>query len=267
MKTTLLFKFILPLVFIFITLEVFPQGAEIARELDEYINSEDDFGFKPIKKGHKKTSKKHYIGGQQVEETNSVIYKAFEMHPEWKKTTVVADWTGSMYQYVGQIMRWHKQNIHKKLLQNLVLFNDGDDNLRNGAEKIIGNTGGIYYADPNDMDDFLKKVEVAVDNGGGGDSEENDVEAIIAAQKKYPKTDEIVLIADNTSIRDIELVNQIKRPVHVLLCNSGWVYDYVKLAYETGGSITTPTDDLDFSNKNEVDSQNIILDGVKYRIK
>ena len=256
---------------------LFAQGREVARELKEYIECDESFGADDIEtvkiipkvdttgKIVKKTPKT--IGGQAVDEVNSVIYKAFRMHPEWENMVVVADWTGSMYTYVGQIMRWHKINMEKKLLKHLVLFNDGDDVKRDGKTKKVGKTGGIYYADPNDMDDFLKKVEVAVDNGDGGDAEENDVEAIIAAFDKYKKANEVILIADNSAVRDIELVKKINKPVHVLLCNGGWVMDYIKLAYETGGTITTFQDDIDFSDKSQIDPQNIVLNGIKYKIK
>ena len=267
MKKSIYFNAVLIVLITFSTVPSYSQGAKIAKELNDYIMAPGESGFKPLPDGSEKGEATHYIGGQKVEETNSVIYKAFEMHPEWSQMTVVADWTGSMYAYVGQIMRWHKLNIEKKLLKNLVLFNDGDDNVVNWKNKTIGATGGIYYPNPDDMDDFLGKVKTAIDNGDGMDSEENDVEAILAAQKKYPGSKEIILIADNTSIRDIELVTKINRPVHVLLCNGGWVYDYVKLAYETGGSIISQSDDIDFSNKNKIDPDNIIFNGVKYTIK
>ena len=239
------------------------QGAEIARDLKSYIFADHESEGEGSSSG-KKT---HTIGGQEVDEVNSVVYKAFKMHPEWKNMTVVLDWTGSMYTYAGHIMRWHKINVDKKLLKNMVLFNDGDDNLRRNKKKEIGKTGGIYYADPNDLDDFLGKVEIAVDNGGGGDAEENDLEAIIAAVTKYDNANDIVLMADNSAIRDISLLYKIDRPVHVILCNGGYVYDYVKLAYETGGTIVTPNDDLDFTDKSKTNPDNIILNGVKYKIK
>jgi hypothetical protein len=275
MKTKLIISAVVSIFLIGISFNTNAQGAEISKELRSYIDSEASMpsGIKIIP-GDTTTTKDYYdkdktysIGGQVVDDANSVVYKAFNLNSDWSEMTVVADWTGSMYTYVGQIMKWHKNNIEKNLLENIVLFNDGDDRIRQSYTKEIGKTGGIYYTDPNDMEVFLKTVEIAIDNGDGGDAEENDVEAIIAAIEKYPDIEEVVLIADNTAIRDISLVDKIKIPVHVILCNGGWVYDYVKLAYSTGGSIITLTDNLDFSDKSKIDKTNIILNGVKYNIK
>lgn len=273
MKTNLIISVVISVFLFGNCLKLNAQGAEISKELKSYIESEDmsmPSGVKIIPgdtTSYATKTKSYSIGGQVVDDANSVVYKAFNLNPNWSEMTVVADWTGSMYTYVGQIMKWHKTNIDKNLLKNLVLFNDGDDRIRQNPKKEIGKAGGIYYTDPNDMDAFLKTVETAVDNGDGGDAEENDLEAIIAAIEKYSDSKEIVLIADNTAIRDISLIDKIEIPVHVILCNGGWVYDYVKLAYSTGGSIVTPTDNLDFSDKSKIDKSNIMLNGVKYSIK
>jgi hypothetical protein len=176
---------------------------------------------------------------------------------------LVADWTGSMYPYVGQIIRWHKNNMDRNIIKSIVLFNDGDDKIRYGTKK-IGQTGGIYYADPNNIDNLLTTVEKAIDNGQGGDSQENDVEAILAGISKYRFQKDIVLVADHTPIRDIELLYKITKPVHVILCNTGNVMDYVKLAYYTGGSITSVNDEIDFSNSQNIDPHNIVLEGMTY---
>lgn len=267
MKTNLIISLLISIFLIGFLKNANSQAAEIAKDLKEYIESDFPSGIKIVPIDDTLKTKTYSIGGQVVDEANSVIYKAFELNPQWTEMTVVADWTGSMYSYVGQIMKWHKNNIDKNLLENIVLFNDGDDNIRQNHEKTIGNTGGIYFTNPNDLDDFLKTVEKAIENGGGGDAQENDLEAIIAAINKYPQIEEVILIADNTSIRDINLINEIDIPVHVILCNEGWVYDYVKLAYETGGSIITPSDNLDFADKDSFDKSKIFLNGVKYSIK
>jgi len=274
MKTKLIIAAMFLMFFIGKTSNIFSQGEVISKELRDYIDAESSSMPSGVKivpgdtsKAEPPKAKTYSIGGQIIDDANSVIYKAFSLNPDWTEMTVVADWTGSMYTYGGQIMKWHKNNIDKKLLKNLVLFNDGDDKQRQGKFKEIGKTGGIYYVNPSDMDEFLNTVEIAIDNGDGGDAEENDMEAIISAIDKYSDVEEIVLIADNTAIRDISLLDKVTVPVHVILCNGGWVYDYVKLAYTTGGSIITLTDNLDFSDKSKIDKSNIILNGVKYNIK
>jgi len=208
-------------------------------------------------------------GGGQVDEAHSVVYKAFLQHPEWQKAVVVADWTGSMYPYTGMVLRWHKQNVDKQVIANLVLFNDGDDNIRGGKAKVAGHIGGIYHTDPKDIEGLLGVIETAVNNGDGGDSEENDIEALLSAQAQYPDAPYLILIADNSPIRDMELLGKLTKPVHVLLCNGGYVPDYMKLAYTTGGSITLLEDDLDFATlakKPGFDPSNLHLNGVKYNL-
>ncbi|MDQ3072569.1 MAG: hypothetical protein M3Q97_04815, partial [Bacteroidota bacterium] len=180
------------------------------------------------------------IGGQVVNDSVSAVFKAFEDHPEWKNVLIVADWTGSMYPYLGQVMRWHRLNIDKQVIKHIVLFNDGDGNLRSpDSQKIVGRTGGIYHADPLNMADFLEKVKIAVDNGSGDESEENDLEAITEGIRTYDDIDCVVLIADNSEVRDMALLSMINKPVHVVIYDGGYVADYVKIAYQTGGSITT----------------------------
>ncbi len=230
------------------------QGAEIAREIRNYMNAETSDEMIEVKDKAGKThyvrsaatTTTHHIGGQNTS-TNTVVFDAFNAHPEWQNMNVVVDWTGSMYSYVGQVVRWHHVNKDKQLMNSMVLFNDGDDKLRQGRSgKTIGSTGGIYFPNHLDIDSFLNTVATAVDNGGGGDGPENDVEAIIAAQAHDQSGSDFVLIADATSIRDISLVHQIKRPVHVILCDHVSP-DYITLARTTGGSITWPGGYTDYS--------------------
>lgn len=232
------------------------QGAEIAKQIKEYMNAESSDEVIEVKDKAGKThyvrsaatTSTHHIGGQNTA-TNTVVFDAFNAHPEWKNMNVVVDWTGSMYSYVGQVVRWHHVNKDKQLMNSMVLFNDGDDKLRQGRHgKPVGSTGGIYFPNHLKIDSFLETVATAVDNGGGGDSEENDIEAIIAAQAHDQSGNAFVLIADATRIRDISLVHQIKRPVHVILCD--YVSpDYITLARSTGGSITWPGGYTDYSKQ------------------
>ncbi|MEN8898900.1 MAG: hypothetical protein ABF251_09350 [Nonlabens sp.] len=233
------------------------QGAKIAKELRSYINAESSDEIIEVKD---KTGKKHYvksakaktahhIGGTSTS-NSTVVFDAFNAHPEWQDMSVIVDWTGSMYSYVGQVVRWHHVNKDKQLIHNMVLFNDGDDNTnRNGNGKTIGKTGGIYHPDHSDIDAFLKTVASAVDNGNGGDGPENDIEAILASQELCNGKKDFVLIADSSGIRDISLASQIKRPVHIIICD--YVSDdYIQLAKITKGSITWPGGYTDYSGSN-----------------
>lgn len=83
--------------------------------------------------------------------------------------------------------------------------------------------------------------------GNGGDSPENDLEAVLTGIQYLTDFEDILLIADNKSpVRDIELLEKINRPVHVLLCDvRGTIHpDYIKIARETGGTLHTLKEDI-----------------------
>ncbi|MFT5925314.1 MAG: hypothetical protein ACI9WL_000043 [Rubritalea sp.] len=164
--------------------------------------------------------------------------------------SVIVDWTGSMYSYVGQVIRWQQVNKDKQLIPNMVVFNDGDDKKRNANSggKMLGSTGGMYHPDHSNIDAFLKMLATAVDNGNGGDGSENDMEVILASQQLCHGEKEFILIADSSAIRDISLASQIKRPVYVIICDSV-SDDYMQLAKMTKGGITWPGGYIDYSGK------------------
>jgi hypothetical protein len=234
----------------------FAQGEEIAKEIRGYLikavsgvimekqNASGEIYY--VRDAGTTTS--HHIGGRDTS-NNTVVFDAFNAHPEWQDMSVVVDWTGSMYSYVGQVVRWHHINKDRQLIHNMVLFNDSDDRLRQGGSKVAGSTNGIYFPNHLNIDDFLKTVAQAVDNGGDGSyGPENDIEAILAAQENNKGKKDFVLIADASSIRDISLVREIKRPVHVIICENP-TPDYHMLAQVTGGSITWPVGCVAYSNQ------------------
>lgn len=173
-----------------------------------------------------------------------VIIKAMERN-KWKNPTVVADVTCSMYPYMKQMAYWFLLNMNKKEEMNIVFFNDGDGKPNHLKE--VGRTGGIHSATTKDYAEFRNLLLEAVSHGCSGDAAENDAEAVLKAQKIFPKATEIILIADNYApIRDYELIMKIKKPVHVLLCGTkyGINIQYLNLARETGGSVHTLKQDL-----------------------
>lgn len=259
---TLLFYF-----FIGFAAPLAAQGIAIANDIKTYLQAKKVEGLEQIEGRVPANPPAHRIGGQLVDEAHSVVFKAFRQHPEWQSVVLVADWTASMYPYLGQVLAWHELNADKQLVSELFLFNDGDDALFPNRSKTVGKTGGIYAVNPNDSTALFETMAKAVDNGQGHDSEENDVEALLFAQQRHPQADYLVLIADNSPVRDLSLLPQLQKPVHIVLCNDGWVYDYVKIAYETGGSITLLADQLDFSDKSKVDPQQIWLGGMRYSLR
>jgi len=179
-------------------------------------------------------------------EKNNMDICAVLYRNKWKSKMIVTDVTGSMYPYMKQVALWHLLEIMNKERSDYVFFNDGDDQPE--QQKVIGSTGGIYLNLNNSPDSVIKTMYVAMEKGSGGDSPENDIEALIKAVKFRKGNAELILIADHLSpVKDIELLKQIKIPVRVILCGAsgGMCHpDYLEIAYKTGGSIHTIEEDI-----------------------
>jgi hypothetical protein len=201
--------------------------------------------------------------------------------PGLKNTLVVTDWTGSMYPYGAQIIRWHHQSLHQDLIKAMVLTNDGDGfrefykYLTTGGgskfgsallgagtqsayldflekrKNIIGNRGGLYFTDTLEIEHLLNLMEKAMQNGCGDEIPENNIEALLAATQKYPDFEHLVHIADNNAaVVDMALLDSLKHPVHIILCgkkNAPFQVDYLKIAAYSGGSVTTIESELEFN--------------------
>lgn len=100
-----------------------------------------------------------------------------------------------------------------------------------------------------EMPQLLKTMQSTTDGGGGGESEENDIEALLEAMHMIGEGDELVLIADNYSdVRDMELLPQLRTPVRIVLAGNldhGINEDYLQIAWATGGSIHTLSEDIE----------------------
>ena len=178
---------------------------------------------------------------------DDTVLEVLNRNTEWKNALVVADWTGSMYQFGAQALLWHTLNIDSSGLNYFTLFNDGDS--KPTPEKFIGETEGIYFQKADNIDKIIDLYQLVMLKGGGGDAPENDIEAILKGIEQFPNHSEIILIADNNAcIRDIELVNDIQKPVRIIICgytkNRGLNPQYVEIAEATGGSIHTIDEDI-----------------------
>jgi hypothetical protein len=84
--------------------------------------------------------------------------------------------------------------------------------------------------------------------GGGGDCPENNIEALLLAEKEFPENDFQVLIADNWApIKDMSLMQKLTKPVRVVLCgvvDYNINIDYLNLARQTKGSVHLMERDL-----------------------
>lgn len=177
----------------------------------------------------------------------NLVGKVLDRNTQWKNCVVVTDVTGSMYPYLGQFLAWHQLNLKTSKNNMFVFFNDGDrmyDHL-----KKVGKTGGIYKECTTDYKKLNEVLNLAKASGGGGDSDENDIEACIYALSAFEKADGIILIADNWSKpRDMELISKVKKPIHIILCgteNGATINTvYLNLVKKNGGSIHTLEEDL-----------------------
>lgn len=189
---------------------------------------------------------------------DSTIFNVFKRNKEWKKVLLVVDMTGSMFPYIGQLLVWYKLNYEDGRIKYYVLFNDGD-NLPDD-KKVVGRTGGIHPYEAKDYRKLKKDVEDVRKMGEGGDDPENDLEAINAAIINYRDYTDIVLLADESDVRDMALLKRIKKPVHVIICGTrkGINDQYLKIALQTKGSIHTSVNDIDM--KKIKDGDEIIID-------
>ena len=204
---------------------------------------------------------------------DSLIFRTLDRRPEWGRLLVVLDWTSSMYPFGAQALRWVALEANAGRIAGLVAFNDGDDLRRPNQPKPTGRAGGIYRLRLDDPERLLAGLEAVMAAGDGGDLQENDIEALLAAQQLLPDSayESLVLVADNgAGIRDAALMHKIKRPVHVILCRTAGRAihpDYLTLAWHTRGSLTTLDTALDWSqNRPAAATRQWSVEGTRYRI-
>ncbi|MFC2111208.1 hypothetical protein ACFLQ5_02015 [Bacteroidota bacterium] len=197
---------------------------------------------------------------------DSIILKILERHEEWENSLIVMDWTGSMYPYAAQAVLWHASNFKKSGIKYFTFFNDGD-----GIEdhrKIMGETGGIYFSKAKNLETLINTFYLVSSKGNGGDSPENDVEALLAAVNRYQDFDDLILIADNNScVRDFRLLKKLDASVRVILCGTefGINPQYVNLAYQTGGSLHTIEEDI-YDISKRIQNDTITIDRIRYKL-
>ena len=177
---------------------------------------------------------------------DSTILRILNRNKDWKEMLIVADMTGSMTPYIAELLLWVKLNAKAKASEVFCVFNDGDNKLT--VDKEIGTTGGIYGTDSQELDSIVSVMGLTMEKGWGGDSPENDIEAVLYGIEKYPQFKEVVLIADNFGVpRDMALLSKINVPIRVIVCGTKKKPVepiYLDLAKQTGGSVHTIEEDL-----------------------
>jgi len=197
---------------------------------------------------------------------DSTVLKILNRNKNWKNYLFVVDATGSMSPYISQVFNWLIKS-DKKETNGFIFFNDGDGKPDNRKETL--NVGGIYVSNEKSIVDLNNLVKKCIKNGNGGDTKENDVEAIIEGLKYYPKTDEIILVADNyANMRDYAFISKIKLPVHIILCGAEYRINtqYLNFAYQTKGSVHTLNSDV-FNLQSHKEGEHFFIDDKEYLFK
>lgn len=203
------------------------------------------------------------LGTSDSEDT---VVSAVLNRKHWSEKLIMCDLTGSMDPYSNQLAVWYQLNYKKEKNLQFVFFNDGDD--KDDSEKIIGNTGGIYYQPSKGMDSLVYLMSKVRANGNGGDCPENNMEALISGVKKASPYKELVMIVDNNApVKDISLLEKFNIPVHIIAC--GVVdcihEDYLNIAWKTKGSVHTIEEDIEkIATMSE--GQTIKIGGIEYKI-
>ncbi len=173
---------------------------------------------------------------------------------EWNNSVIVSDFTTSMYPYSTQVFAWMKENPRNLAIQGTVFFTDCDS-LGNQTQK-DSNTGQMFLTKERNLKAVLPIMVKADQNTQNNkDGEENDLAALLYAQKNFPEAKHLILIADNDAPpKDMYLLSQIKKPVHVVLCGGtgdttkAFQQEYFEIAHKTNGSLHTLEDDIDPKN-------------------
>ncbi|MDJ1502299.1 hypothetical protein [Xanthocytophaga agilis] len=188
---------------------------------------------------------------QRILTSDSIITKVWERNKSnWRTVAVVGDFTSSMYPYATELFTWLDKNRRNKSILGAVFFTDCDSL---GHETIPDQTSGKMFTIRNwEKANVLSTfIDASRNTQQNIRLAENNLEAILYAQNTFPSVQSFVLIADNGSpIKDMDLLSQIKRPVHIIVCgstyeeNTGIQPDLIQLAVTTKGSLHTAATDL-----------------------
>jgi len=185
----------------------------------------------------------------------------------WKNKLIVCDLTGSMAPYSAQLMAWFELNQKNEKKLQFVFFNDGNN--MPDEKKIIGATGGIYYSAQATSDSIRRLMTKVINAGSGGDIPENNMEALIKGSNKSTPFNDLIMVVDNDSpVKDIELLKDFHYPVHIILCGAlhGVINpDYLLIAWKTKGTIHTIEEDITRISK-LMEGEEITINGYTYVI-
>lgn len=184
----------------------------------------------------------------------------------WSEKLIVCDLTGSMSPYAAQLSAWYQLTYQKEKNLQFVFFNDGNE--MPDDKKVIGNTGGIYYAPSEGITPLFNTIAKVSAAGSGGDCPENNMEALIKGTQMAKPYKELVMIADNYApVKDIRLLKDFDKPVHIIVCgaDNGILEDYLNIAKKTKGSIHTMEEDIT-NLASKAEGQELQIGKFKYKV-
>jgi hypothetical protein len=183
--------------------------------------------------------------------TDSTTYQVLSRNMrKWSDAVIICDFTTSMYPYSTQLYAWFEKHRKSPSVEAVVFFTDCDSL---GQETQTGTNSGQMFTSTElkvgkVLPIMLKAARNTINNHN---SQENDIEALLYAQKAYPEAKHLILVADNSSeVKDMSLLHKVTKPVHVILCGApgdsthALQPEYREIALRTGGTIHTLEDDL-----------------------
>jgi hypothetical protein len=169
---------------------------------------------------------------------------------KWNNVVIVCDITSTMFPYTTQVFDWMNENTKNTSIKGIVFFTDCDSLGRQTRGPIPGKMFMVRKKDELVLWDTMFAAIKNTENNK--DKPENNIEALLYAQKHFPDADEFVMIADNsTQVKDMKQLSKVKKKVHIILCgetfekNLAFQTDYVQIAKKTKGTIHTLEDDID----------------------
>lgn len=183
---------------------------------------------------------------------DSTTYRAIARNlRQWPDAVLICDLTTSMYPYATQLIALLKRYASDASVQGMFFFTDCDSL---GQQTYPGGPPGrMFITRSHDAATMLPVLLRAARNTvRNEDNDENDVEALLVAQREFPQAKHLILVADNTSsVKDIALLPKVSVPVHVILCgttnsSAGLAFqpDYARITDKTTGSLHTLEDDI-----------------------
>jgi hypothetical protein len=168
----------------------------------------------------------------------------------WPNAVLVCDLTSSMYPYSTQLFAWLRQHTQHPVVKGTLFFTDCDSLGHETTPQ--GPAGRMFATRERTPERVLPLMLAAARNTLGNQQDaENDIEALIEAQRRFPEAKNLVLIADNSSrVKDLHRLAEVRLPVRVILCGSPWDTtqafqpDFFEIATRTRGSLHTLEDDF-----------------------